>query len=95
MKTILIQYWYIWLPVFVVLNLISFVMFGRDKKKAEQHAYRTTEAALIRQSFFGPLGGLAGMYLFHHKTRKLKFQLTVPLFLLLHIAAAILILLFA
>ena len=31
---------------------------------------------------FAALGGLIGMYVFHHKTRKLKFKLGVPLMLI-------------
>ena len=32
----------------------------------------------------GSLGALLGMWLFHHKTRKAKFFLTIPLFLTAH-----------
>ena len=36
----------------------------------------------------GSVGSLAGMYTFRHKTRHLKFVLGMPLILILHLAAA-------
>ena len=39
---------------------------------------------------FGAVGGTAGMFVFHHKTRKSKFMVLVPLFLILHLLAGIL-----
>lgn len=33
----------------------------------------------------GSLGGLMGMYVFHHKTKKLKFKIGFPLILILQI----------
>lgn len=33
----------------------------------------------------GPFGALAGMHIFRHKTRKLRFVVAVPLFAALHV----------
>ena len=43
-------------------------------------------------AFFGPLGALAAMRVFRHKTQKAKFRL-VPLFLCLHVGIVVLLLL--
>ena len=71
--------------VYAVLNLISAVMFFRDKKKAIKGEWRTTEKALLISALFGPFGAVIAMHLVHHKTNKAKFKL-VYLFLIIHIA---------
>ena len=38
-------------------------------------------SVLLSAVFFGSAGLLAGMYIFRHKTKKLKFTITVPLLL--------------
>ena len=64
---------------FVSINAFTFFLCYLDKKKAIHHCYRIAESTLLLFSFFGGcFGMLLGMYLFHHKTRKLKFKL-VPL----------------
>ncbi len=72
------------LPIYVVLNLISFGAFVWDKHKAQKGAWRTPEKTLLATALFGPFGAAAGMQLARHKTRKLKFKL-VYAFLALHI----------
>ena len=71
------------IPVLVFLNLIAFLMMGIDKRKAVREVRRISEKALLTAcGLFAALGGLIGMYVFHHKTRKLKFKLGVPLMLI-------------
>lgn len=66
------------------INLITFFIYGMDKHRAEQHAWRIPEHTLIGLAFVGGcLGAAAGMGVFHHKTRKTKFRVTIPLALLL------------
>lgn len=66
---------------FVLMNLITFFLFRKDKKKAEKKKFRIPEKDLLGFSAaFGALGGLLAMILFHHKTRKPKFYILVPLF---------------
>ena len=44
---------------------------------------RISEKALLTAcGLFAAPGGLLGMHVFHHKTRKLKFKLGVPLMLI-------------
>lgn len=79
------NYLIIGIAIYAVLNLVSAVMFVRDKKKAIKGEWRTTEKALLISAFFGPFGAVIAMHLAHHKTNKPKFKL-VYLFVVLHIA---------
>ena len=74
--------------LYVVVNIVAFLVYGRDKRNAENGAWRTPEKTLIIAAFLGPFGAYAGMRRFRHKTQKLKFKL-VPFFLLLHCSAII------
>lgn len=79
------KYLYVWL---LIINLITFVAFGLDKAKAVKRKYRIKEATLMTLSLFGgALGGIVGMYAFHHKTKKPLFKLGVPLILLAWVVA--------
>ena len=82
------EFLYIAIAVYAVLNIISMIMFFSDKRKAVKGKWRTTENALLFSAFLGPFGATLGMHLAHHKTNKPKFKL-VYLFLILHIAAII------
>lgn len=76
----------IFLALFVLMNLLTMAMFHSDKKKAEKNAFRIPERDLLGFSAcFGALGGILGMILFHHKTRKPKFFLLVPLFAIIQL----------
>lgn len=71
---------YIWV---LLISLITFSVFGIDKKKAIHHRERISEKTLLVLSFIGgAFGGLLGMNFFHHKTLKKKFRL-VSLFAIL------------
>lgn len=69
-----------------VINVISFVMYGVDKKRAKAGQWRISEKALLGVALAGgSAGSLAGMKCFRHKTRHLKFRILVPLFFIIHI----------
>ena len=82
------EYLYVALAIYAVLNLISMFMFFSDKRKAVKGKWRTTENALLFSALLGPFGATLGMHLAHHKTNKPKFKL-VYIFLILHIAVII------
>lgn len=74
------------------MSVIAFIVYGIDKLKAKKNLWRVPEKVLILLAFIGgALGALIGMYTFHHKTKKLKFTVLVPLALIIHIALLILI----
>ena len=60
----------------VIINLIAFLLCYIDKRNATEGKYRISETSLLSISLMGGcFGMLFGMYMFHHKTRKLKFKL--------------------
>lgn len=70
----------------IVMNILLFVFMGLDKYKAIHHQFRIPERVLLLLSILGgSIGGLLGMFIFHHKTNKMIFKLGYPLILLSHI----------
>jgi len=68
-------------PWFIIMSLIAFIAYGVDKKKAINGLYRTPEAVLIALAVLGgAFGAYMAMQRFRHKTKHLKFTVTVPLF---------------
>ena len=76
----------------VSINIVTFFLFGIDKRRAIKNRWRISEATLLISSLIGGvIGGLLGMSVFHHKTKKMKFKILMPLILMLHICIIILI----
>ena len=70
----------------IVVNIVSFISCGIDKERSIRGRKRIRERTLLGLSFIGGcLGMEMGMYIFHHKTKKNKFRLGVPLLCLLWI----------
>ena len=67
-----------------ILNVISLIFFGVDKLKSVKRGWRIPELKLLLVALFGPFGAYAGMLIFRHKTRKVKFLL-VPIFLFIQL----------
>ena len=71
---------------YTAVNLAAFILFFLDKRRAIRNRWRISERTLLLTAFCGgSAGALIAMHLFHHKTRKAKFSVTVPLLLILHI----------
>jgi len=65
------------LLIAIPLNFINFLLFGYDKFLARRGGWRIPEKSLLGLTLFGGgIGGLAGMLLFRHKTRKNFFWVT-------------------
>ena len=68
------------------INVITFIMFGADKARAAKGRWRISESALILAALLGgSTGALAGMRIFHHKTKHRKFTIGIPVILALQI----------
>lgn len=73
----------------IIINVTAFTAYGLDKQKAKKDKWRIPERTLLVLAFAGgSLGALCGMYLFHHKTQKMKFVIGVPVMIALHAGIA-------
>ena len=72
-----------------VMSVISFFIFGVDKRRAGLGLWRVRERTLLLCALLGAPGALIGMRVFRHKTRKPLFRVLVPLMLALDVALLI------
>jgi uncharacterized membrane protein YsdA (DUF1294 family) len=57
------------------INLMAFLAFGSDKRRAQAGARRVPEQTLLVLAVLGGcVGAIAGQQLFRHKTRKEPFR---------------------
>ncbi len=74
----------------LVINLMAFCAMWWDKRRAQHGEWRISEAGLFTLVLLGGgIGGIAGMYVFRHKTKKLKFTIGFPTILITEIVLAI------
>lgn len=77
----------------ILINAVSFTLMLADKRKAQKKKLRISENALITLAIIGgSIGVLAGMHLFRHKTKHLKFIIGIPMILALQIVAIVIML---
>lgn len=75
--------------VIILLNLITFIAYGIDKRKARKGQWRIPESTLLWLAVAGgSVGAWCAMKCFHHKTLHRKFAWGVPTILLLQLALA-------
>ena len=76
----------IFLYIVLTVSILDFILCFADKRFAVKHKWRIPEATLLLLAFLGGAAELLlGMLLFHHKTKKAKFLILTPLFLILHV----------
>lgn len=77
--------WYL-----VALNVLAFAVYGWDKARSKvKGARRVSERMLFALALLGgSVGAIAGMYVWHHKTRHWYFKLGLPAILLAQLALA-------
>lgn len=77
----------------ILINLITFIVYGVDKSLAIKHKWRISEATLIMLAVIGgSIGAFLGMQVFRHKTKHMKFVIGVPVIFVLQVAIALFIL---
>ena len=70
----------------IIINTLTFILYGVDKFLAVKHYYRISEKLLYLFGVIGgALGALFGMFCFRHKTLKLRFYLVNSISLILWI----------
>lgn len=63
----------------LIINALGLLIMLADKEKAKKHLWRIPESTLLTVAALGgSIGCYAGMRVFHHKTRKPKFYIGVP-----------------
>lgn len=77
--------------IYVVgINLIAFLAMYIDKRKAQKSRWRIKESTLFTLVLLGGgIGGVAGMYTFRHKTKKMQFVIGFPAILIIEIICII------
>ncbi len=59
----------------IMINVITFALYGLDKWRAMTRQWRVREKKLIILALIGgSIGAMIGMTVFHHKTRKWYFR---------------------
>jgi uncharacterized membrane protein YsdA (DUF1294 family) len=75
---------------FIIINLITFSIYGLDKYKAKKHKWRISENMLMMLAAVGGfIGAFLGMRFFRHKTKHLKFVVGVPVIAVVWIIVAV------
>ena len=79
---------YIIIAYLIVINVITFFIYGIDKLKARKGWWRIPESTLlILAAVGGSIGAWAGMKVWHHKTMHKKFKYGVPAILVAQVGA--------
>ncbi|MCL2853166.1 MAG: DUF1294 domain-containing protein [Defluviitaleaceae bacterium] len=79
----------------VVWNVVTFLLYGMDKRRAKNNEWRISEAMLIAYAFLmGGVGSLLGMSVFRHKTKHLKFKVLIPLAAIMNVGVVVYVLRF-
>jgi len=83
--------WVLILLIYLILiNAAGLAIMGIDKKRAIRHAWRIPEKTFfIVSAVGGSAGCLAGMYLFHHKTKHWYFVVFIPVILAVQVIIAL------
>ena len=71
---------------YMIINIISFLLYREDKNRAKKQLWRIPEKVLFLTAFAGGASGsLLGMQICHHKTQKKYFWILNLLALAIHI----------
>ena len=82
--------WTVLLVWLTVINLLTFIVYGADKRRARKGKWRVPEKTLFLLPLLGgSIGALLGMRVFHHKTKHWYFVWGVPAILLAQLALAV------
>ena len=72
--------------IIVIINIVTFIIYGIDKYKAKKGKWRIPENSLIGLAIIGgSIGAYLGMRVWHHKTMHLKFKYGIPLIIVIQL----------
>lgn len=73
----------------LVINVVTFAVYGIDKYKAKKAKWRIPETTLLwLAAIGGSIGAYIGMKVWHHKTLHKKFKYGVPAIIIAQIVLA-------
>ena len=68
----------------IIINIVTFIIFGLDKYYAIKNKFRVSEATLFCLCLVGgSFLGFIGMKVFRHKIKKSYFKIGVPLIMII------------
>ncbi|QGH21741.1 DUF1294 domain-containing protein [Clostridium butyricum] len=74
----------------IVINICGFLIMFIDKIRAVHKEWRIPEKTLMFVSLIGgSIGMFAGMHIFRHKTKHIKFTLGVPFIFIIELITAV------
>lgn len=74
----------------ILINLLTFVLFGLDKQRAVKKEWRIPEWVLFTVAILGGgPGAYIGMQYFRHKTKKFDFKYGIPTIAIIQILAGV------
>lgn len=80
---------FIWAYI-ILINLIGLLTMYVDKKKAVNKKWRISEARLLLIPILGGgFGSWIGMYIFRHKTTRIKFNLGIPIIIFIQVVCIV------
>ena len=83
--TFFLEYKFVLIYV-IIMNLLAFLIYGVDKRRAVNDQRRIPNVTLLGLAFIGgSIGGLAAVYCFRHKTNKDYYTVGIPFILLMQI----------
>lgn len=79
------RFGFIFLIYYLIINLLTLIIFRWDKRAAVERRHRINENILFCFAFVGgALGGFIAMRVYRHKTRHPSFSVGLPLFVIIH-----------
>ena len=77
---------YLILIYLVIINVVTFFLYGVDKYKAKRAKWRIPEATLLGLAIIGgSVGAWLGMKVWHHKTMHKKFKYGIPAMIIIQL----------
>ncbi len=84
------SYTIIVLAVILVINVYGFTLVAVDKNRAIKRKWRIPEQRIFLICWLGATVGVyLGLLIFHHKTRRTKFMLGIPLIFIFEILCVV------
>ena len=70
----------------VLINVITFIVYGIDKLKSKRGKWRIPESTLLLLAIIGgSVGAWCGLKVWHHKTQHKKFKYGIPVIIIIQL----------